>query len=148
MPEIDGTINGVHVKVIFKSNEKKSQWFAKPNNHLESGSCPNCPHFVEYYGELEVHEDSTTDPKLFRKMYPDMIASGSWTSGRNWASNQGRSFVVLPMEVSGNNFAIVNTASGSTMKLNADSWCVYGIGVWGPWEEKTPKRINFTEWST
>lgn len=131
---IDGTINGHAVKVIFKID----QWFAKPNNHLTSGNCVNCPHFHEYRGNLEVHEDSA-DQDQFRKMYPEYIASGSYTSGSHWVSNHGKDLVVLPMETSADGFRIDTTATGSNLNLSGDSWCLMAIGKWGAWEQKVAK---------
>ncbi len=74
---IGGTINGVYVKAIFGHD----QWFAKPNDHLATGVCTNCPHFQQQYdGSLVVHEDSH-DNLYFRKMNPEYVASGSYQSG-------------------------------------------------------------------
>ncbi len=135
MPKkIDGMINGVNVKVIFTSD----QWFAKPNNHLlplTDGRCINCPHFQNYYGALEVHEDSADNTQI-RAMKPEAIASGSYTSGNTWVSNHGKDLAVLPMETRANGFRLDTTASGSNLTLSDDSWCMMAIGKWGEWKPK------------
>jgi len=137
--EIDGTINGINVKVIIKSR----QWFAKPNNHNPSGYCPNCPHFHDNHGILEIHEDSP-DGRYFRKMYPEIICSGSYASGSTWVKNSGKELALLPMVISGNGFRITATPSGSILELSADSYCAMAVGRFGDWILKPPRAAGST----
>ncbi|MGA8905218.1 MAG: hypothetical protein WB661_09450 [Candidatus Bathyarchaeia archaeon] len=132
---INGMINGVNVKVIFTSD----QWFAKPNNHLTNGRCLNCPHFQDYDGILEVHEDSMDGLQYRAMIHPDTIASGSYSSGNTWVSNRGKDLAVLPMGTSANGFRLETTASGSNLTLSNESWCLMAMGKWGDWKPKAPK---------
>lgn len=131
---INATINGVNVKVIIK----QEQWFAKPNSHDPSGYCLNCPHFYDYHGVLEVHEDSA-DGLRYREMYPEMICSGSYSSGTTWVQNNGKNLALLPMEPSANGFMLNTTLSGSILELPLDAYCLMAIGRFGDWMPKPHK---------
>lgn len=127
---IDATIDGARIKVIFKER----QWFAKPKDHDI-----DTPHFYQdTNGILEVHQDSADD-LYYRTMKPNMICSGSYSSGSTWVTNQGTGLAVLPMETSANGFRVLTTPSGSTLLLPADSWCLMAVGPWSGWIKKPPR---------
>jgi len=104
----------------------------------------NCPHFYDYHGVLEVHEDSA-DELQYRAMNPEMVCSGSYSSGSTWVQNNGKDLALLPMEPSANGFTLDTTASGSNIALSADAYCLMAIGRFGDWKPKTPKAAGAAE---
>ena len=130
--KFNGEINGKPVKMIVSEKEGfKKQWFAKPKN-----DDVDTPHFVEYHGTLQVHEDSANG-ESFRAMDVNLVYSGSFETGSTFASNHGMDMVILPMSEEANGFAINTSYSGSAISVTSNKvWCLIGIGTFGAWLPK------------
>jgi hypothetical protein len=79
--ELDGIRDGCPVKLIFKDDGQRKQWFEKPKDF-------GTLHFEEEAGILTVHMDSA-DNQQFREMtpiYPIALLQEYGSTARNWYS--------------------------------------------------------------
>jgi hypothetical protein len=131
----DGKIDGKDVKVIVRTRETKTIFFAKPKEFDV-----NTPHFeVSVEGDMTLHEDSA-DGNSFRVMDVASIYSGSLRIGNTFAMNKGMDMAVLPMNETANGFAINVTDAGANVQIPfGDEWCLMAYGKWGDWQLKRPK---------
>ena len=132
----DGTINGKSVKVILTNRGWKKDYFAKPKDYNVK-----TPHFeVKTNGSIDVHEHSP-NLEYFRVMAVSEVYSGSFSSGRTFAPNNGMDLAVLPMNETANGFALDFSSSGSTVTVTSGSqWVLMGLGKWGEWQKVPPKK--------
>lgn len=129
--KFDGSIDGKRVKVIVDT--KKGAYFAKPKDFNV-----DTPHFYKDHGVSGVHQDSE-DGKSYRKMIPQLIASGTIHSGKNYVRNRGLDMTLLPMHETADGFYINTTPSGFIVTLPSgidDQYCLMAFGEWSSWQLK------------
>jgi len=132
--ELDGIRDGCPVKLIFKDDGKRKQWFEAPKDFPI-----DTLHFWEEAGVLRVHQDSA-DRHQKREMelaYP--IASGSYPIGRSFCESKNLDLALLPMQPEANGYRIDDAPSGSIVTMPKDAYCLMAFGQWSPW---APKRAT------
>jgi len=130
----DGYMKDKPVKVIVKDKGNKGKhWMAKPKNrNLDT------PHFKEFNGKLEVHQDSA-DGTLYRKM-DNITTMGSTvvtTVTAEILKNSGLDIAILPMEETSDGFIVNTSASGAYVEFpKPNQQILFAQGKWGEWKEK------------
>lgn len=126
---INGKINNSQIKVIIKGDDKK-QIFAKPKDKDIS-----VPHFTEYKGMIDIHEDSSDNLK-YRTMTVNSLASSTVTAGEHFAEYNGWDYVLLPTEKSGEGFSIVFNEYKAIINMPKTANALIAFGKWNDWKKK------------